>query len=76
MERLLPPPCDFVSNWKIQASRGRHHHLLPVAAVMGSGLRLRNWMDRLLDEKRAAGLTTGFVFLTPRGKVANASDFE
>jgi hypothetical protein len=47
-----------------------------VAAVTGSGLRLIKWMERLLDEKRVVGLTTGFVLLTTGGMVAKVSGFE
>jgi hypothetical protein len=30
---------------------GEHQHFLPVAAVMGSGLRIRKWVELLLKEK-------------------------
>jgi hypothetical protein len=61
---------------RFKQEEGEHQHFLPVAAVTRSGLRLLQWMERLLNEKEAAGLTTGFMFRTPGENVAKASDFE
>jgi hypothetical protein len=42
---------------------GGHQHFFPIAAETGSGLRIREWVGRLMDEKARVGLTMGFVFL-------------
>jgi hypothetical protein len=77
VERLLTPPHVNLSRiGRFKQEEGEQKHFLPVAMVTGSGLILIKWSKRLLDEKRVAGLTTGFVFLSPGGNVAKASDFE
>jgi hypothetical protein len=57
---------------------GEHHHFIPVATVIGSGsgLRIRKWVDRLLNEREAVGLISGFVFLKKDVSSARAVDFE
>jgi hypothetical protein len=47
-----------------------------VAAVTGSGLRIREWVERLLKEKEMIGVISGFMFLRKDGKTARAADFE
>jgi hypothetical protein len=42
---------------------GEQQHFLPVAAVTGSGIRILEWAGRLLLEKEAVGLVSGFLFL-------------
>jgi hypothetical protein len=74
MEQLIPPSCDFSLIGRFKQEEGEQQIFLPVAAVTGSGLRLRKWIERLLDEKRAAGIISGFIFLNSAGKVANAAD--
>jgi hypothetical protein len=55
--------------------RGQQN-FLPVAAVTGSGLRIREWVERLLKEKETTGVISGFVFLRKDGKTDRAADFE
>jgi hypothetical protein len=55
---------------------GEQQHFLPVAAVTGSGIRIREWVGRLLLEKEAAGLVSGFLFLKREGTPAKAIAFE
>jgi hypothetical protein len=55
---------------------GEHQHFLPVAAVTGSGLRIRERVERLLKEKEMTGVISGFMFLRKDGKLARAADFE
>jgi hypothetical protein len=31
---------------------GEQHHVLPVAAVTGYGIKIREWVGRLLEEKK------------------------
>jgi hypothetical protein len=47
-----------------------------VAAVTGSGLRIREWVERLLKEKEMTGVISGFMFLRKDGKPARAAYFE
>jgi hypothetical protein len=42
----------------------------------GYGLKIREWVGRLLDEKARVGLTTGFMFLKRDGTPAQAIYFE
>jgi hypothetical protein len=55
---------------------GEQQHFLPVAAVTGSGIRIREWVGRLLLEKEAVGLVSVFLFLKREGTPAKAIDFE
>jgi hypothetical protein len=55
---------------------GEHHHFLPVAVVTRSGLRITEWVERLLKEKETTGVISGFMFLRKGGKTAWAADFE
>jgi hypothetical protein len=49
---------------------------LPVAAVTGSGIRIREWVGSLMLEKEAVGLVSGFLFLKREGTPTKAIDFE
>jgi hypothetical protein len=51
---------------------GGHQHFLTIAADTGYGLRIREWVERLLEEKAGVGLTMGFVFLKRDGTPAKA----
>jgi hypothetical protein len=55
---------------------GGQQHFLPVAGVMGSGLQIREWVERLLKEKEMTGVISGFMFLRKDGKTARTADFE
>jgi hypothetical protein len=55
---------------------GEQHNFIPVAAVTGSGIRIREWVRRLLEEKRAAGISSGFMFRKRDDKLAKAAYFE
>jgi hypothetical protein len=46
---------------------GEQQHFLPVAAATGSGIRVREWVGRLLLEKEAVGLVLGFLFFEKGG---------
>jgi hypothetical protein len=53
---LPPPPHVNLSLIGIfKQEYGEHQNFLPVATVMGSGLRLIKWMERLVDEKGRLG---------------------
>jgi hypothetical protein len=41
---------------------GDQQHFLTVSAVTGSGIRIREWVGRLLLGKEAVGLVSGFFF--------------
>jgi hypothetical protein len=53
---------------------GGQKHFLPVAAVTGSGLRIREWVERLLKEKETTGVISGSMFLRKDGKTDRAAD--
>jgi hypothetical protein len=55
---------------------GEKQHFLQVAAMTGSRLRIREWVERLLKEKEMTGVISGFMFLIKDGKTALAADFE
>jgi hypothetical protein len=55
---------------------GEQQHFIPVAAMTGSGLRIKEWVERLLKEKEMTGVISGFMFLRKDGKTAWAADFE
>jgi hypothetical protein len=55
---------------------GEQQHLLPVAALTGPGIRIREWVERLLLEKSEVGLTSGFLFFEKDGTPAKAIYFE
>jgi hypothetical protein len=42
---------------------GDQHHFLPVDAVTGSGIKIREWVEVLFLEKAEVGLTSWFLFL-------------
>jgi hypothetical protein len=39
-------------------------------------LRIREWVGCLLEEKKSAGITTGFMFRQKDGKVVKSTNFE
>jgi hypothetical protein len=55
---------------------GEHHHFLPVDAVTGFGLRIRQWVERLFKEKEAMGAVAGFICLKKDDSAVWAADFE
>jgi hypothetical protein len=55
---------------------GEQHNFLPVSAVTGSGIRIREWVGRLPEENRVAGISSGFTFRKKDGKLAKAAYFE
>jgi hypothetical protein len=61
---------------RFQQVEGENQHFLPVAAMTGSGLRTREWAERLLKEKDMIGVISGFLFLRKDCKTAQAPDFE
>jgi hypothetical protein len=56
--------------------RGGQQHFLPIAAETGFGLKIREWVERLLEEKAGVGHTTGFMFLKRYGTPTKAIYFE
>jgi hypothetical protein len=47
-----------------------------VAALMGSGIMVREWENILLLEKAEVGITSGFMFLRKDGTPAKSIFFE
>jgi hypothetical protein len=60
---------------RLKQVEGEQQHFLPVAAVTGSSIRIREWVGHLLGEKREAGISSGFMFLKKYGKLAKAAYF-
>jgi hypothetical protein len=52
---------------RFKQMEGGHQHFLPIAAETGSGLKIREWVGRLLDDKLRVGLTTDVMFLKSDG---------
>jgi hypothetical protein len=61
---------------RFKQMEGKHQHFLPIAAETGSGLRTREWVEILLDEKARVCPTTGFMFLKKDGTPAKGIYFE
>jgi hypothetical protein len=55
---------------------GEKQNFIPVLAVMGSGIKIREWVERLLLDKAEVGLTSGFLVLKNDGTPAKAIYFE
>jgi hypothetical protein len=53
-----------------------NQHFLHIAAETGSGIRIRERVERLLEEKARVGLTTGFMVLKKDGTPVKAIYFE
>jgi hypothetical protein len=59
----------------LKGSRGGHH-LMPVAAITGSGFEVIKWKECLLQTKEKWGVVAGFMFARRDGSRAKSSDFE
>jgi hypothetical protein len=55
---------------------GERQRFLPVAAVTGSGIKIREWTRRLLELKVKCGHTQGFLFRSKNGSPAKKGDFD
>jgi hypothetical protein len=55
---------------------GEMQHYLPVAAVTGSGLRIRDWIRSLLELKVRSWQTQGFLFQRKNGSPEKLADFD
>jgi hypothetical protein len=71
-----PRHVELSLTGRFKQVEGEQQHFLPVAAVPGSGLLIREWVERLLKEKEMTGVISGFMFLRTDGKTAWAADFE
>jgi hypothetical protein len=73
----VEPRCVNLSliGWFTQMEGGQQH-FLPIAAETGSGIKIREWVGSLLDEKARVGLITGFMFLKRDGTPTKAIYFE
>jgi hypothetical protein len=70
------PHFMFALADRFKAGQGGRHHLMPVAAITGSGLEVRKWTERLLQAKYKRGVVAGFMFARRDGSRAKSSDFE
>jgi hypothetical protein len=61
---------------RFKQEEGEQQHFIPVAAVTDSGLRIREWVERLLKEQEAVGVVSGFMFLKKDCSAARAADLE
>jgi hypothetical protein len=55
---------------------GERHHFLPVVAVTGSGLTIRDLVRRILELKVRSLQTQGFLFLRKNRRPAKLGDFD
>jgi hypothetical protein len=61
---------------RFEQLEGEQQHILPVAEVTGSGIRIRELVDILLLEKAEVGFTLGFLFAKNDLTLAKAVYFE
>jgi hypothetical protein len=61
---------------RFKQTEGGQQHFLSIAVEIGSGLRIREWVERFMEEKAGVGLATGFVFLKRDGTLDKAIYFE
>jgi hypothetical protein len=66
---------SLIGRWFIQIEGG-HRHFLPIVAETGSGIRIQEWVEILLEEKAGVGLTKGLMFLKKDSTPAKAIYFE
>lgn len=59
---------------QVKGEHGERQHLLPTASVTGSGLKVRQWMKRLLVTNQLAGRTSGPAFCDDQGIVLRSRD--
>ena len=52
---------------------GEKYHFIPLAAETKSGLKIREWIGRLLDEYRSLGIFNGPMFRTAGGQQIKAT---
>jgi hypothetical protein len=64
-----PRHVTFSLIGRFKQVEGEHQHFLPVAAVKGSGLRISEWVERLLKEKEMTGVISSFMFLRKDGSL-------
>jgi hypothetical protein len=61
---------------RFKSEIGERYHLIPLAAVTKSGLKVRAWVGRLLHEYRLMGITHGPLFRDSAGSPLKASEME
>jgi hypothetical protein len=61
---------------RFQTNRGGTAATPPIAAENWSGIRVRDWVERLMEDKEGVGLMKVFMFLEKDGKPTNAIHFE
>jgi hypothetical protein len=66
---LEPKHVNLSSIGGFKKLESEQQHFLPVAAVTGSEIKTREWVERLLLEKAEVGLTLGILFLKKMGLV-------
>jgi hypothetical protein len=69
-------PCHVLLIGRFKQVEVEHQHFLPIAAITGYRLRIQEWVERLLQEKEAVGLVSGFMFLKKDVISARAVNFE
>jgi hypothetical protein len=70
------PHVIFTLVGRFKGEKVELHHLMPVAAITGSGLEVRKWTERLIQAKEKRGVVKGFMFVRRDGYRAKSSDFE
>jgi hypothetical protein len=55
---------------------GENYHLLPLVTKTSSGIEIKNWVGRLLDEYRKMNIASGPLFQNKSGQKTRAMDFE
>jgi hypothetical protein len=73
---LEPKHINLSSIGGFKKLESEQQHFLPVAAVTGSEIKIREWVEILLLEKAEVGLTSGILFFFKDGTLAKAIYFE
>jgi hypothetical protein len=71
-----PPHVTVALLGRFKGEMGEQYHKIPLAAVTNSGLQVRVWVGRLLDEYKALGITSGPLFRDNVGQPIKASEME
>ncbi|MFN9979759.1 MAG: hypothetical protein ACK53Y_07590, partial [bacterium] len=67
-ESLVSDGIDYVIVpllGRYKTELGEQYHLTPMVATTRSGIQIKSWIQRLLQEKKEAGVTRGPAFVGP-----------
>jgi hypothetical protein len=71
-----PPHVLIALLGRFKGELGEQYHRLPLASITSSGLQVRLWIGRLLDEYQRMSICTGPLFRSEDGAPIKASELE